>query len=548
MIKRLLLALVIFSLVILYIVFYQTNLIAEPTYTISNQMEVFIDTIERSFLYKPMVEDDKVFLELDLLTHELDLDIIWDGNNKTAIMYDGEKIIRFYSESSEMSINGGDIQKDSFLIVRNGQPYIDIDFINENSQYECKYIKGTNKLIVDKKGLILKEAQVINDLRVRSEKSIWSKVKDIVKIGDTVYIYRQDEQWSFVRTSKGFFGYLNNEDVVFGEEIEYQSKVVENIRSYDKKINLTWEYVYRITPSIDKLETVEGLDIISPTWFSLIDEEGKFQDKASKEYVEWAHGNGYEVWGLYDNSFDPDLTSVIVNDSRLREQTIHNIIELASKYRLDGINIDFENVYLKDRDMLSQFIKELSAMTQESDLILSMDITIKSTNPNWSLCYDRKELGKYVDYVALMAYDEYWAGRGVSGSVASIPWVESGISTLLDDVPKEKILLGIPFYTRIWKEEMVDNKLKATPYAVSMSRAKELITENNGIVVWDVNTKQNYGEYIKDQAVYKVWLENEFSIKERLHLINKYDLAGVASWRRGFEEKEIWNIISKSLK
>lgn len=548
MIKRLLFTLMIFALAIAYVVLYQTNLIAEPTYTVSDQVGIIINTVDRSLLYDPMIEDETVYLDIDLLTNELGLDIIWDDSNRTAIMYDGEKIFRFYGDSSEISINSKDIKKDDSMIIRSGQPFIAMDFINDNSQYHCEYIQGTNRLIIDRQGLIIRQAQTIGDLRVRSGKSVWTGVKDIVKSGDTVYVYQQGEKWSFVRTNKGFYGYLKNENLVFGEEIQYESTPTEISIPNEEKINMTWEYVYKTTPSTDKLKTVDGLDVISPTWFHIIDEEGNFKDKASKEYVVWAHKNGYEVWGLFGNSFDPDLTNIIINDSRLREQTINNIIELSLKYNLDGINIDFEHIYLKDKDMLSQFIKELSPLAHDNNLLLSMDITVKSKSANWSLCYDRKEIGKYVDYVALMAYDEYWAGGGVSGSVASLPWVEYGITSLLEEIPKEKVLLGVPFYARVWKEEMVEGELKVTSSAVSMNRAKELIEENNGYIVWDGDSRQHYGEYTKGDAVYKVWLEDAASIRERLYLIKKYDLAGVASWRRGLEAEEIWSIIEENLR
>lgn len=536
------------SLVALYIVIFQSNLVAQPTYAVSDEMKIIINGIDIKYNQHPIKENDVLYVRIDVLTKKLGFDIAWDKENETAVFYDGEKIRRFYNKSSELKINRGTLQRDDSLIVKDGQPLFSLEFINSFSKYECTFIEATNRLIIDQDGKVIRNAQILTDLRIRKTKSIWSEVKDIAKEDEMVYVYKEEGEWSLVRTSRGIFGYVMNDNVKFGDKIQYPVEQKDIVESPMEKINFTWEFVYKKTPPVDKLKAIKDLDVISPTWFNIENEKGDINDKASVEYVQWAHENGYKVWGLFSNKFDPDLTNIILNNSQLRERVINNIVDLAMKYELEGINLDFENIHLKDKDMLTQFVKELYPIAKESGLTTSIDITIKSLSPNWSLCYDRKSLGKFVDYVILMAYDEHWANGGVSGSVASLPWVEYGITSLLEDVPSEKIILGVPFYTRIWKEEYVDDELKVTSFAVTMNRASELLDKYKGTITLDKESKQYYGEYEIGEAVYRVWLEDVTSMKERLDLIKKYNLSGIASWRRGFEKEEIWDVISNNLR
>ncbi|MTI49481.1 MAG: hypothetical protein FH761_16740 [Firmicutes bacterium] len=536
------------SIISVYVLVAHTNLFAQPTYTVSNNIKLIIDGEEIKYGVDPVKENGSLYIGIDVLKKNLNLDIIWDNKDKTIVYYDGEKVIRLYGNTSTIKINDGEVENSDLLLVKNGQPLINIKLIDKYANYQTTFVDLTNILVIDKDGTIMRTAQSIEKSRLRGKESIWSEVKDIVNENEKVYVYHEDDNWTLIRTSRGFFGYIENKNIKLNKKIVYKKKGKDNIRKPQNKINLTWEYVYNITPSVDKLEKVDGLDVISPTWFNIKNTSGDIRDKGSKEYIEWAHNNGYEIWGLFSNDFDPDLTNTILNSAKLREQVIKNILELALKYNLEGINLDFENVYLKDKDMLTQFVKELSPIARENNLILSMDITIKSLSPNWSLCYDREKLGKLVDYLILMAYDEHWANGGISGSVASLPWVEYGIETLLDEVPSEKVILGVPFYTRVWKEQQVDGEVKVTSAAVTMNRSFELIDKYNGDIVWDDITRQYYSEYNVGNTLNRIWLEDESSIKGRIDLIEKYDLSGVASWRRGYEKETIWEVINENLK
>ncbi|MEA4848263.1 MAG: glycosyl hydrolase family 18 protein [Clostridiaceae bacterium] len=315
------------------------------------------------------------------------------------------------------------------------------------------------------------------------------------------------------------------------------------------KINLTWHYIWKDTPDMSNVKRIDGLNVVSPTWFTLANENGDLGDRGSLSYSNWAHKNGYKVWALVDNQFNSELTNKMLGNASARAKFISSLISHAKKYKLDGINIDFENMYIKDKDAFTQFVKELSKQTKANDLVLSVDVSIIVANSNWSESFDRAALSKVVDYVAVMTYDQHWGGSPVSGSVAQLSWVEQSVKRILQEVPNEKLLLGVPFYTRLWKEEYVNGSSNpvVTSTAISMEEAERTIAENNAAKTWDSVSGQYYATYKKGSATYKIWLEDEKSIKLKAELVNKYRLAGIASWKYGLEKSSIWDVIAKTI-
>jgi len=313
------------------------------------------------------------------------------------------------------------------------------------------------------------------------------------------------------------------------------------------KINLTWDYIYRSTPDMTGVKKIDGLNVISPTWFVMKDEALNFIDKADVKYSDWAHENGYEVWPLFGNGFDKELTAKVLADPVKRTKLVNKIIELSLKYQADGINMDFENMRTEDSDEYTLLIKELSIKAKEKGLSLSIDVTPINKYSSWSTCYNRKELSKYADYIILMGYDQYWEGSPVSGSVAQLSWVEDSLVKMLEEVPKDKLILGVPFYTRLWKETYENGRTVVTSKALSMADGEKAIKDNNAIKVWDEESGQYYAEYKKDGSLYRIWLEDENSIRLKVKLANKYNIAGVASWRKGFEKPAVWDVIDSVL-
>ncbi|MDF2591594.1 MAG: ydhD1 [Clostridia bacterium] len=344
--------------------------------------------------------------------------------------------------------------------------------------------------------------------------------------------------------------------ILYMKKSEGSWKVYNSTATYSRayaiapaaKINLAWQYLSQGTPDMSNAPKFEGLNVISPTWFALNNASGDIRSIADIKYSNWAHKNGYQVWALVTNDFNKDMTSQMLINPTSRQKAVDTLIQYAKDYKLDGINVDFENMYTKDKDLFTLFVKELYQKTKQIGVVLSVDVTVIAKNSNWSESYDRKALAQVSNYIVLMAYDQYWAGSPVSGSVAQLKWTEDNLKKVLLEVPKEKLLLGMPFYTRVWQEQYdSNNKLVVTSKAVSMEYAEQLITENRAIKTWDAVSGQYFATYNKDGATYKIWLENENSIKLRVELANKYNLAGVASWKMGLEKPVIWDVIAATL-
>ncbi len=316
------------------------------------------------------------------------------------------------------------------------------------------------------------------------------------------------------------------------------------------RINLVWHYMSGRTPKMGTTPALKGVNVISPTWFTLADKDGTIASIADIDYTRWAKKNGYKVWALLANDFEQEITSQMLNSRTARKKAIDSLISLSKTFEIDGINVDFENMYTKDRDAFTLFVKELYERAKQENLTISVDVTVIVANSNWSNCYDRAALAKSSDYIILMAYDQHWVGSPVSGSVAQLSWVEAEAKRVMDQVPKEKLVLGIPFYTRLWKEVYAPGSSKptVTSKAISMEAAEQTIIDNKAKKVWDSVSGQYYATYQKDGATYKIWLEDERSIELKTKLVPKYSFAGVAAWRLGFEKASIWDTIDKALK
>ncbi len=332
------------------------------------------------------------------------------------------------------------------------------------------------------------------------------------------------------------------------EKENYSDKKLSSIRENwrpNGKINLVWDYVHTTSQDLSKESRIAGLDVLSPTWFSIVTGDGFVESRADAKYVADAHSKGYKVWALINNSFDCDMTRQLLADEQAQEKVIKQLLVYSSLYNLDGINFDFENVYDEDKERLTQFVEKLTAALKQQNVIVSIDVTVPGNVSFWSNCYDRQKLGSIVDYMMVMTYDQYWAKSPISGPVASIGWVEAGVKKMLAEVPKEKLILGVPFYTREWEETAGSPARSKT---MSMAMVEELIKTKNLKVTWLEDKGLHYVEYFQEGKRYRIWIEDEKSIALKLDLIQKYNLAGVAAWRKGFEHSSIWNVINTELK
>ena len=292
-------------------------------------------------------------------------------------------------------------------------------------------------------------------------------------------------------------------------------------------------------------EKLPGIDVLSPSWFIIENAQGKIKTRhGSVKYVRQAHNKGYQVWALITNNFDPQMTSKLLDSPLARKRVIAQMEQLAKDYELDGFNLDFENINPADKDKLTDFVEEISKALKHQGLIISIDVTIPSNSGYWSKCYDRKAIAEVVDYMMLMAYDEHGAGSEVSGSVASLPWVEDGIQkTLQEGVPEKKLILGMPLYMRLWQE--TKGKVKAK--TLSMAQADKVIQEKGLVPVWLSKEGQYYFEYQEKNTRYRVWQENRRSLALKASLVNRYNLAGGAYWRSTLETEDVWPALSETL-
>lgn len=492
-------------------------------------------------------ENDILYFSLPVVKHYIDEDIFFDEKEKTLIITNEKRVLRYKVDDSMASVNSKEFLIDDVVKEINGKIYIPVEILLQNYDVDINYFDNTNAVVLDFTDYYYLKGQIIQDGAViRSDLSIKAPIiYDALPVGAIVNIYGEYEFWYKVRTIDGVPGFIEKKYIrkIFDDEL-FKIKKDEKKAYNDKKIiNLTWDYTSVKVRNDNNIGILPGVNVISPTWFSVINSEGDIIDKGNKEYAKKYYEYGYEVWPLINNSFDPDLTHELLSSSRKREKLINNILNIYLDYGFQGINIDFENVYLKTRDYLTQFVRELYPVFKEAGLVVSMDVTGLSTSENWSQCYDRRRLSEVVDYMMLMAYDQHWAGSPVAGSVAEYDWVENSILGVLKYIPNDKLVLGIPFYTRLWIEK--DGKL--TSQAISMEKANQFIKDNNVELVWDERALQYYGELKKDNAVYKIWIENAQSLEAKASLIHKYDLAGIASWRKGFETEDIWVSLERIL-
>lgn len=506
------------------------------------------------------IEDGQIYVPLDLVNQWVEPDLVWDEGTSSVIFTATEKVVRMETDQLTAYVNDEPTPLRYPITKVDQVVYVPMDPIAEWVGLSVR--QPSNSIVtVRQQGETLLWGRFVSDPQsdkphaIRRKASLDEPVVADAYPGDPVVIRSEKDGWYLVETVNGVLGYVQKNQVEYSyvETIQVQR---EDQRPYlawrpiGGKIHMTWEYVYSKSPDLSKVQDIGNLNVVSPTWFELLDGEGNIASKADLQYVRAAHQKGLQVWGLFSNGFEPDRTNKALATYESRKKMTQQLLAYAEMYELDGINIDFENVYLKDKEELVQWVKEMTPLLHEQGLVVSIDVTKKSSNETWSRFYDRKTLGSVVDYVILMAYDEYWASSPVSGSVSSLPWAEEGIRELIleEDVPPSKIILGVPFYTRLWTEELIDGKVKVQSKALSMDKAASLIAQNKAEVVYLDKEQQNFATWEKDGVTYKIWIEDPASMAKRIDLVQQYRLAGVASWRRGFEQSGILPLIAEQLK
>lgn len=284
-----------------------------------------------------------------------------------------------------------------------------------------------------------------------------------------------------------------------------------------------------------------GLDVDSPSWFQLADADGGLKDTSSKEMVDWLKKQGYEVHPLVNNPFgNAELTSSFLNNPNAQAKFIQTLVDRAAELNVHGINVDFESLSGKDRAVFTEFMRKLTDYAHDKGLKVSVDLPRGSVKWNAQTAFDHEKLAGIVDYIITMTYDQHWSGSTSPGPVAGLNWVEQGVQEFLSyGIPRDKLIMGIPFYVREWTLDANGNIVETR--AVYSKNLSSLIASQKAAVTWDESSGLYKTEYVDDNGNRRVfWLENEESVKARLEIAKKYELAGVAAWRLGQEPPEFW--------
>lgn len=530
--------------------------------TASDEMAIMID--DNYLENRGIIVDGIIYIPVDVVTDYVNKRFYWDSNENMLLFTTPSEIIRAEVGSNEYSV-GKNKQKVDYQIVKtNGSDecYVALDFINLYTGMVYDKYDSPNRLHIYTKNI---EQKAVHAKKKKADVRVNHNIKtDILTSLDkdtTAYVLEEGKNWYKVYTEDCIIGYVRKKECTDGTvkslEFSYGMQEYTSIRK-DYKINLAWHQVTSASGNsklASVIENVKGVNTISPTWFSLSDNEGNISSIASESYVSLAHRCGMEVWALVDNFKSDVSTKEVLSYSSKRERLVNQLISEAVEKDIDGLNIDFESLAPEAGKDFIQFIRELSTKCRANGIVLSIDNYV----PGYTDYYDREEQGIVADYVIIMGYDEHNASSAESGSVASLPFVREGIEATLSQVPAEKVINAIPFYTRLWKETpkteeeiaaedatsetFVPNKISSEAKGMS---ASDSIIANSGVApVWDDTLKQNYLEYESDGSVYKMWIEDSASIEEKMKLIREYNLAGVAEWKLGLEKSDIWDIIVK---
>lgn len=503
------------------------------------------DTISEA---KGKMVDGKAYLPYSILTEELGGRFYWDKESEKMLYTTATGTLEIKPEDSTYTIAEQVKQQDYVIVKKIGEEfYIALDFAEQYMPIQGEVYDNPNRIVLSYKWGETNTVTASKDTEVRYQGGIKSPILSEVKKGDTMVLLEEMENWSRIMTTDGIDGYVEKKNLEKPKttEVSYTGEYKEDYSSLTRehKINLAWHQVTSEAANEALGETIQnmtGVNVISPTWFSVTANEGTISSLASADYVNEAHNRGMEVWGLIDN-FNPSVSTLETLSTRSsREHIIQKLLEEAQRVGLDGINVDFEALTEEEAPHFIQFLRELSVVCRANNLVLSVDDPV----PQFTGFYNRKEQGIVADYVIIMGYDEHTTGSEEAGSVASLPFVKAGIEQTLQEVPKEKVINGIPFYTRLWTES---NNGTLSSEVMTMDEASQYVQENGIEVYWEKETAQNYGELLTDNGTQKIWMEDETSIEEKMKLIEQYGLAGVASWKLGFERADVWNVISQYL-
>lgn len=484
---------------------------------------------------KALVAGERVYLPLDVVNTYLNQRYYWDAANKQIL----------YATPSEVITAAAASEAGDQVWLKDDRVYLNLSYVQQYTDIDAYIYKDPYRVAIQYQFDKIKTVKAEKNIAVRYRGGIKSSILTEVKKGTKLRLLEELEDWNQVATDDGYIGYVEKKKVGKVEETTFERNFQGEEYTYitmDDPVNMVWHQVTSTDANAyleDAIANMTGVNVISPTWFCLTDTAGNISNIASADYVAKAHEKGLKVWGLIDNFTQDVSTMETLSNTASRQNLITQLIQAAVNVGLDGINVDFESLSEDVGVHFLEFLRELSVECHKNNLVLSVDNPVPE---DFTSHYDRAEQGRVVDYVIIMGYDEHYSGSD-AGSVASLPWVEQGIQDTLEEVPADRVINAVPFYTRLWKT----TGGAVTSEAIGMDQAQQVISEKNVETYWDKNTSQNYGTYEEDNSTYQIWLEDAKSIAAKVKLASKYKLAGVAAWKLGFENSGIWQVITDNL-
>lgn len=493
-------------------------------------------------------KDGIIYISMDDIKNFFDKYIYIEEETDEVITTYDNKIASIGFEANKITLNGS-VKKINACAIKNEEiVYLPMSEMLDVYNLELTNIESAKTIALDSLDREQRKATLKATVSVRNQGKLFSKIADKAKKNSEVIVISETEgkTWTKIRTENGKIGYVKTNKL---ENVTTVREEVTKEKQITGKVNMFWDYFSKYYTAPNRSgQIIEGVNVVSPLFFYFDKNDDKLKEnvgEAGKNYIEWAHSNGYKVWPMVSNTeLGIKTTSNILNSYTKRQELIQSIVEKCAQYDIDGINIDFENIYEEDKEKFSRFIIELAPRMQEMEIVLSVDVTAPDGDPNWSLCYDRNIIGDVADYLVFMAYDQYGTSSQEAGTTAGFNWIETSLKKIIeyDEVDTEKIILGMPFYTRQWTIG-TDGTIKDRG-VVSMINTK---IPNNVEKQWDDTLKQYYIEYKSGKDTIKMWIEDGTSIKEKVSLVTKYNLGGTSCWRKDMETSNVWSVIRNEL-
>ena len=504
--------------------------------------------------------DGHVYLDYKFVHDVLNSRFYWDANENILLYTTATDVISAEAEATTYSIGKSSADHGRIIVRATADSaWVDLEFVKAYSDFNYSYYESPSRLVIVNEWKEITVSTLKRNTEVRLKGGIKSPILSDVKKGDVLTILEVDEKWTKVCTADGIVGYVSSNKVKKTEPktlvSEYTPEEFRHI-TMSEPINMLWHPVFSNAAN-DAVATVlsesKGVNVISPTWFKLKDNRGNIASLGSSSYVSYCHSQGVKVWGLVKNldldSADIDVNYILTHTST-RQNLVNQIIAQALQYNLDGINIDFEQLSESEiGDAYIQFLRELSIKCENNDLVLSTAVYVPA---GYNTVYKYGEQANFVDYICLMAYDQHWGQGSGEGSVAALNWVEEGIdNTIAEGVPANQIVLGMPFYTKLWNltptsdDSAVEQSYMIGFQNLGLTTAKNWMNNNITEPTWLDDCGQWYGEVTKNGVIYKMWLEDKDSLEQKLSLMQDKGLAGAAFWSSELDNSEAWSVIIK---